>query len=233
MTIVDRYKTFFTRKHSWKWIVAGLAIVLVGHLLEGVAVLSSLQHLTGWVATNLHAVQPFAIANAFFDATRGHRGLWFCAPVGESGCGSVFGLANIGLASLFAIPRVAATIWRDDGMLATLLFGLTVLAMAMTIGIGWRNISKPDGGFGKAALGTVAILALGPLMAGVLFWLLLQLLLLLTLIVGAVLAGLTWCVATFGLIYKICALLFEAVDKGDVLEDNAAMLIGKEDPPSG
>jgi hypothetical protein len=232
MTIDERFKAFFSTKRSWKWLVAGLAMVIVGHLLEGVPILSSLQRFTEWVAGNLRAVQPFAIADAFFDATRGHRGLWFCAPVGESGCGSVVGIANIGLASLFAIPRVAATIWRDDGMLATVLFGLTILAMALVIIGVWSDINKPDGGLGKALLGTVGTLALGPLAGGVVFWVLLKFLLLLTIMVGMVLAGIAWFIATFGLIYKIGALLFEAAEKGEGLEKKAALLMGRNEPPA-
>ena len=232
MTIGERFKAFFFKKRSWKWLLVGLAVVVVGHVLEGVPILASLQRLTAWVAANLRAVQPFAIADAYFEATRGHRGLWFCPPVGADGCGSVFGIANIGLASLFATPRVAATIWRDDGLLATILFGLTVLAMALTIISGWRDIDKPDGGFGKALLSTAGVLALGPLAGGVVFWILLQFLLLLTIIVGMVLAGITWFIATFGLLYKIAAILFEAVEKGEGLEKKAALLIGEEEPPA-
>ena len=232
MTIGERFKAFLTKKRSWKWLVAGLAMVVVGHLLEGVPILANLGRLTEWVAANLRAVQPFAIADAFFDATRGHRGLWFCAPVGEKGCGSVFGVANIGIASLFAIPRVAVTIWRDDGILATILFGLTILAMGLVIIGVWSDVNKPDGGPGKALLGTVGTLALGPLAGGVVFWVLLKFLVLLTIIVGMVLAGITWFIATFGLVYKIGALLFEAAEKGEGLEKKAALLIGNDEPPA-
>ena len=232
MTIVERYKAFFTRQRSWTWIAAGLAMAIIGHLLEGVAVLTGLQRLTAKVADSLHAVQPFAIADAFWQAIQGHRGLWFCAPVGaDHGCGSVIGAANMGIASLLAVPHVGREIWHDGGALATILFGLTVAGIAIAIVGSWNDINKPDGGLGKTLLTTIMLLALGPLFAGVIFWLLLQLLLLLTFVFGAVLSGITWCIATFGVLYKFAMFLIEALKTGDELQENAVLLVGKGTPP--
>lgn len=232
MTIVERYKAFFGKKRSWKWLAAGLAMVVIGHLLEGVSVLAGMQRLTAKVADGLHAVQPFAIADAFWQAVQGHRGLWFCAPVGaDHGCGSVAGMANMGLASLFAVPHVGREIWHDGGLLATILFGLTVVGIAMAIIGSWADVNKPDGGLGKTLISTITLLALGPLFAGVVFWLLLKFLLLLTVVFGAVLSGITWLIATFGAIYKFAMFLLEAVKTGDELQENASLLVGKGPPP--
>lgn len=229
---VERYGGFWTRRRAWQWVVAGIALTVIGHLLDSIPVVAGLQHVTEWVAANLRAVQPFAIADLFFDATRGHRGLWFCEPVGDTlGCGSVFGLANVGIASLFAAPRVAKTLWHEGGVISLALFGLTLLGMAAIILSGWRDAIKENGSLGTALITTVGVLALGPLAAGALFWLLLQFLLLLTWLIGVALAGVAWCIATFGAAYKGFALVFESIKKGDELQKSAALLTGKPPPP--
>lgn len=235
MTIIDHLKKFATKKRSWKWIAAGFAVAAIGHLLEGVPVISRLQGLSTWLASSLKAVQPFAIVGAFMDAARGHRGLWFCEPIGSFSssdrCNGLIELANNGLASLFAIPRVATAIWQSGGVISTLLFMTTVVAMGMMIVGAWRDIDKPNGGFGQAVLNTIGLLALGPLAAGAIFWALLQLLLFLTFIFGTVLAGVAWCIATLGTAYKVGAFVFGAVKSGDELQENATILTGKEGPP--
>jgi hypothetical protein len=232
MTVIERWKAFVTRQRKWPWIAAGLAVVLIGHLLEGVNVLSGLQHITESVKNGLHAVQPFAIADAFWQADRGHRGLWFCEPIDPGlGCGSVFGLANVGIASLLAVPRVGREIWHDGGWIAIILYGLTVLGIGLSIIGAWRDMDKPDNGFGKTLLMTAGMLALGPLFAGVVFWLLLQFLLLLTIVVGAVLSGIIWLIATFGAIYKVAMMFIEGIKTGDEIEENSSLLVGKEPPP--
>ncbi len=238
MPVIEEIKKFFVRKRSWRWVAAALVMAIIGQVLEGVAVLPLLRQLTASIRDSLQTVQPFEIASIYAGATRGHVGLWFCAPVGSlpdtpGYCGGAFGLANSGIASLLALPQVIAIVWERGGLLTGVTMIVTLLLILGVIIASIVALFTP-GKRGEGVAGLLMGLALAPLFVGAIFWVMLQLLLLLTFVFGQVLAGAAWLIATFGALYQFAIFCLGVVQSADSLETNASLLSQKlpTTPPS-
>lgn len=146
---------------------------------------------------------------------------------GESGWPAMVDAAAL---TLRTTPEIIWTVWKEGGWSATILLALTLAGMATLTLTVWNQKD-----IGCAALpATMAVLALGPIIAGGVFWLTLQLLLGLTAVLGHVLAGLALVLAWIAGLSKIVMIGIETLTKSDEAKENYEALkasLGMEPPP--
>ena len=133
--------------------------------------------------------------------------------------------------NLRTTPEIAWVVWKEGGWSATILLALTLAGMSTLIITVWN---QKDIGCAAVPM-TLFVLALGPVIAGGVFWLMLQLLLGMTVVLGHVLAGLALVLAWIAGLSKIVMIGFETLTKGDEAEENFESLkasLGMEKPPA-
>lgn len=132
--------------------------------------------------------------------------------------------------NLRTTPEIIWVVWKEGGWSATILLALTLAGMAALIISMWKTKD-----IGCAAFpATLVVLALGPLLAGGLFWVMLWALLALTKILGHVLAGLALVLGWLAGLSKIVMMGFEMLTKSDEAEENYEALkasLGMDKPP--
>lgn len=235
MGIITEIREFVTRKRRWYWLAAAIALAIVGHLLEGIAVISTLQHITNSIETSLRSVQPFEVATTFRRAALNHSGLWFCAPVGSSldapdHCGGLLSIANASFAYLVALPEASWITWGRGGLVPRAVMLLTALLIVTAVVVAIRSLFKP-GERAEALRTLVMVPIMAPPFVGVVLWIMLQVLLVLTFFFGQVLAGIAWLVATFAVAYKFVMLCLGIVQSADSLQDKAKLFSPAISPP--
>lgn len=218
----------------WRWLAAALGLAIIGHLLEGVAVISTLQHVTAAIEASLRSVQPFEVATIFRKATLNHAGLWFCAPAGSAPdtpghCGGLWAIPNAGFAYLVALPEASWTAWGRGGIVPRAVMLLTALLIATAAVLAITSL-VPPGERGEALRTLVIVPIMAPPFVGVVLWVMLQVLLLLTFFFGQVLAGIAWLVATFALAYKFIMFCLGIVQSADSLQDKARLFSRASSP---
>lgn len=122
--------------------------------------------------------------------------------------------------TLRTTPEVGYAVWSGGGWSATILFALTLLAVAAVLVALWRTKD-----IGCAAIpASLIILSAGPLAAAGMFWLMLQVLLVLTTVVGKVLAGLAILLGWIAVAWKLGMFVVSSLSAGDDAQKNIASL---------
>lgn len=260
MGVLDKVEGFFGKKRPLRYIVVALLLAALGHFLESRTALGWVQQgqmLTKSIGTQLHTVQPFAIADKYRAESRDRRGLWFCATDAEveRASGGVFAELHRNIApgdpafKKGPLPdgKIECRSWLMMGrfavatVMATPAVGLTVWREG-----GWVNrLLLPLTLLGVVALlvgigrdsdstplHVVAVLAFGPLLMGAAFWLALWVLFGLIWAFGNVLAGLTWVIATFAGVYKVGAFCIGILKSSDSIAEQHGLLTPSPPPPS-
>ncbi len=132
--------------------------------------------------------------------------------------------------NLRVTPEIAYVVWNEGGWSATILLALTLAVIGTLIVTVWR---QKDAGCAVFPA-TLLLLVTGPLIAQGLFWLMLQLLLGFTFVLGQVLAGLALLLAWVASLSKLVMLAVETLNKTDEAEENFGSLkasLGIEPPP--
>lgn len=132
--------------------------------------------------------------------------------------------------NLRVTPEIAWVVWREGGWSTVLLLALTLAGMTTLILAVWQ---EKDIGCAAVPI-TLFVLALGPVIAGGVFWLMLQLLLGLVAVLGHVLAGLALVLAWIAGLSKIVMIGVETLTKSDEAKENYDALkasLGMEQPP--
>ncbi|WP_066650708.1 MULTISPECIES: hypothetical protein [Sphingomonas] len=133
--------------------------------------------------------------------------------------------------NLRVTPEIAWAVWQAGGWSTMMLLALTLAGMTTLILAVWR---EKDIGCAAVPI-TLFVLALGPAIAGGLFWLMLQLLLGLTVVLGHVLAGLALVLAWIAGLSKVVMIGIETLTKSDEAKENYDALkasLGAEKPPA-
>ena len=253
MQVLERVEGFFGKKRPLRYIVVALLLAALGHFLESRTALGWVQQgqlLTRSIGTQLHTVQPFAIADKYRAESRDRRGLWFCATDTEVERASdgIFGElartaghADYGRRKEDALPagKIECKSWLMMGRFAvTTVMATPAVGLAVWREGGWVNrLLLPLTLLGVIALvvsiaqesdstplHVVATLAFGPLLMGAIFWLALWVLLALVWAFGNVLAGLTWVIATFAGVYKVGAFCIGILKSSDSIAEQHGLL---------
>ncbi|MBY0521174.1 MAG: hypothetical protein K2P79_12210 [Sphingomonas sp.] len=144
--------------------------------------------------------------------------------------GGWLGVVDSAALTLRVTPEVGYAVWAGGGWSATILYLLTLLGMAAVLASMWT--SKTIGG--AVIPGTLAILAAGPFLAGGVFVVMLYLLLLLTAVLGKVLAGLAIVLAWITLGWKMVMFVVESLSAADDTHNAVKTLnetLGRAPPP--
>lgn len=139
--------------------------------------------------------------------------------------------ADSAVLNLRLTPEIAWVVWREGGWSTTILLALTLAGMVALILAVW---TQKDIGLAAVPI-TLFVLALGPVIAGGVFWLMLQLLLGLTAVLGHVFAGLALVLAWIAGLLKIVMIGVETLTKTDEAKENFDALkasLGGEPPPA-
>ena len=152
------------------------------------------------------------------------KGTWHCSD-------GWMRTADSAALTLRVTPEVGYAVWAEGGWSATILFALTILAMATALVSLW---STKDMGCAVFPA-TLIILSAGPFIAGGIFWLMLWVLLALTAALGKVLAGLAIVVGWIAAGWKMAKFVVESLTTGDETHENIKSLkasFGGEPPPA-
>lgn len=140
-------------------------------------------------------------------------------------------IADDAVLTLRITPEISYAVWTQGGWAATALLALTLGGMALVLVWIWNQKD-----IGCAAFpATLLIFCTGPLIAGGVFWLMLQLLLGFTAVLGTVLAGLTLVLTWIAAGSKMVAMLVEVITRGDEARehfDTVRATFGLDGPPS-
>ena len=209
---VERAKSFFLRKRKKRWLLAGLALLLLGQWLDakelslgGIA--STGVALTESMHERLEELDPGYVLDRYYERGIGHLTSDGRAP----------GVFSSAWATVWATPAVARDIWRKGGWFERLLFALTFAGVVGGIAAAWRS---KDATLPTAFFTTVALILMGPLLGSLLCWIVLQLLLLLTFLIGRVFAGLAVVAAVLGGAWQFGKTVIEFLKKADEAEES-------------
>jgi hypothetical protein len=216
-TLGQRFREFLFKKRKWRWIVLAIAIVLTGQLLEerkiGLsAVAAGGERITQSFHNQLETVQPGVIWDRYL-ATGEMGGDALTAHYGKL---PFVGMFDLAAHSVMATPKVAAGVWQDGGWIGRILFVATLLVMAVLLLATWRKPSEDS----HPVFMTVLILAFGPAIGAIAFWLALKLLFVLVFVVGKVFAGLTLIAGVVAACWKFVMTQFEILRHADEIEEN-------------
>lgn len=226
MAIAEEIKEFVFRKRQWRWLIVAALIALVGHLLEGRQVLQPLIGVTESIEANLKRVQPFQIAD-IFEQTRRFRGsAGICSDIGSahgSSCNPQTMALEYAAQNVLATPEVASEVLASADIIGRTVFIFTLASIGLGV-VGVIRYRAEFGGGITMWLVLLSVVGFGQWLVGGLFWVLLQLLIVLTMIFGAALSGIAWAILNLFGFYKAAVITLGVVKQADSLNDTADLV---------